>query len=309
VFDQAGGRVGTLTGGVLLNRNLGFIDHINEIVYPEGSLLFGSRGTATLFLDDVRISTNVRLFADSDKAGDSRAIGTRVSQQVRDAVLGRGATWLGRAFVVSDWYVSGYEPLLDANGQRVGMLYVGYLERPFTLMKYRMLAAIGLLMLAVMAIAAALSLRLARSVFTPLESMARTMNRVQAGALDARVGDTGRVDEIGQLAGHLDRLLDAVDANTRQLDAKVAERTRSLEARTHELQEAQQQLVRSEKLAAIGQLTAGMSRGSPRARRGGAPPTSRTARRARPSSAAPDRGARRAGTGARTGPPRVRPPS
>ena len=98
--------------GVLLNRNLPFIDHINAIVYPAGALPFGSHGTATLFLDDVRISTNVRLFAEEpDQAidaqrGEARAIGNRVSQVVREAVLGRGETWLGRAFVVNDWYVS-----------------------------------------------------------------------------------------------------------------------------------------------------------------------------------------------------------
>ena len=123
---------------MLLNRNLPFIDHINGIVYPEGSLPFGSQGTATLFLDDVRISTNVRLFG-ADPT--NRAIGTRVSQTVRDEVLGRGGTWLDRAFVVSDWYVSGYQPLADGAGQRVGMLYVGFLEQPFTLLKYGVLAA------------------------------------------------------------------------------------------------------------------------------------------------------------------------
>jgi signal transduction histidine kinase len=247
--------LGTVHAGVLLNRNLAFIDHINQIVYPEGSLPFGSQGTATLFLDDVRISTNVRLFADGSTADGSRAIGTRVSQRVRDEVLGGGATWLGRAFVVNDWYVSGYEPLVDGAGQRVGMLYVGYLERPFTWVKYGMLAAIGALLLAVMAAATLLSLRLARPIFAPLERMADTLRRVEGGAREARVGitgDPGSGDEIGQLAGHLDRLLDTIDAHTRELDAKV-------QARTRELADAQQQLVRSEKLAAIGQLTASIA--------------------------------------------------
>ena len=32
----------TLHGGTLLNQNLDFIDHLNRIVYPEGSLPFGS---------------------------------------------------------------------------------------------------------------------------------------------------------------------------------------------------------------------------------------------------------------------------
>lgn len=255
VRDAHGNTTHHLQAGVLLNRNLPFIDHINEIVYPEGSLPFaswGSRGTATLFLDDVRISTNVRLFG---KVGEERAIGTRVSQSVRDAVLGEGTTWLHRAFVVNDWYVSGYQPLADGAGRRVGMLYVGVLERPFTLLKWGALASIGLLFFAVMAIAAVVSLRWARAIFGPLEQMEATMQRVEGGALDARVGDLGERaarDEVGRLAGHLDRLLHAIEGHTRELDAKVAERTAAL-------QTAQQQLVRSEKLATVGQLTASIA--------------------------------------------------
>jgi two-component system NtrC family sensor kinase len=256
VIAPDGRRLGHVQAGVLLNRNLPFIDHINGIVYPEGSLPFGSRGTATLFLDDVRISTNVRLFG-ADPT--NRAIGTRVSQTVRDAVLGRGSTWLDRAFVVSDWYVSGYQPLADGAGQRVGMLYVGFLERPFTLLKYGALAAIGLIFFAVMVSAALVSLRGARGIFRPIEQMAQTMQRVETGEMDSRVGPVRSHDEIGQLAGHLDHLLEVIADKTRalerwnaELDAKVAERTR-------ELQAAQQQLVRSEKLAAVGQLTASIA--------------------------------------------------
>src|SRR5690606_20558531 len=58
----ADGRRAALVGGTLLNQNLVFIDTINDLVYREASLPEGSQGTATLFLDDVRISTNVRLF-------------------------------------------------------------------------------------------------------------------------------------------------------------------------------------------------------------------------------------------------------
>jgi signal transduction histidine kinase len=256
VHQSDGALLGHVQAGVLLNRNLPFIDHINEIVYPQGSLPFGSRGTATLFLGDVRISTNVRLFGDDP---ENRAIGTRVSQVVHDQVLVRGHTWLDRAFVVNDWYVSGYQPLLDGQGERVGMLYVGFLEQPFTLLKVGVLVAIGVIFFAVMIASAAVSLRLARSIFAPLERMAQTLQRVEAGALSERVGSVDSRDEIGQLAVHLDQLLDNIDEKTgalqrwnAELDAKVAERTRELEA-------TQQQLVRSEKLAAVGQLTASIA--------------------------------------------------
>ncbi|WP_439517671.1 sensor histidine kinase [Hydrogenophaga sp.] len=260
VLDANGRTIAVLAGGLLLNQNLDFIDHINRIVYPEDSLPFGSQGTATLFMDDVRITTNVRLFQ------DQRAIGTRVSQTVRDAVLGQGQTWLDRAFVVNDWYVSAYEPLLDAREQRIGMLYVGYLEAPFRLVRYAMLAAMGLIFLVVMALSAWFSLRWARSIFQPVERMNSTMQLVEEGRPQARVGPLPARDELGALAGHLDQLLDVIDDKTaalqrwgQELDHKVAERTQELEASNASLQLAQQQLVKSEKLAAIGQLTASIA--------------------------------------------------
>ena len=260
VRNDAGQVVALLAGGLLLNQNLDFIDHINRIVYPEGSLPFGSEGTATLFLDDVRITTNVRLFQ------DQRAIGTRVSQTVRERVLEQGQTWLDRAFVVNDWYVSAYDPLLDAAGQRIGMLYVGYLESPFRLVRLAMIAVMGLIFLAVMALSAWFSVRWARSIFQPVERMNQTMQRVEEGQPQARVGALPTRDELGALAAHLDQLLDVIDDKTRtlqrwgdELDHKVAERTRELEASNASLQQAQQQLVKSEKLAAIGQLTASIA--------------------------------------------------
>ena len=139
------------------------------------------------------------------------------------------------------------------------MLYVGFTEAPFRWIKYAALASIGLIFVAVMVAAALLSLRWARGIFEPVERMAHTMQQVGGGHLDARVGAVASRDEIGQLAGHLDRLLDTVADNTHalqrwnaELDAKVAERTRDLEA-------AQSQLVRTEKLAAVGQLTASIA--------------------------------------------------
>ena len=56
VHDSSGKLIGVLAGGVLLNKNLAFIDRLNEIVYPEEGLMLGSQGTATLFLGDVRIA-------------------------------------------------------------------------------------------------------------------------------------------------------------------------------------------------------------------------------------------------------------
>ena len=69
--------------------------------------------------------------AGDDRIKGRRALGTRVSAAVRSAVMDEGSTWLDSAFVVNDWYISAYEPLVDSYGKRVGMLYVGFLQKPF----------------------------------------------------------------------------------------------------------------------------------------------------------------------------------
>ncbi len=89
-------------------------------------------GTATIFQrmnaegDMLRVSTNV-LTAD-----DRRAIGTFIPATNPDgstnAVVGSvldGRRFVGRAFVVNAWYITAYEPIYDARGEVIGMLYAG----------------------------------------------------------------------------------------------------------------------------------------------------------------------------------------
>jgi signal transduction histidine kinase len=249
-----------LVGGILLNQNLEFIDTINDLVYREASLPQGSKGTATLFLDDVRVSTNVRLF------GDVRALGTRVSRAVRSTVLDGGRIWLDTAFVVNDWYISGYEPIIDSFGKRVGMLYVGFLERPFTEAKYTTLIIVACAFLFMTAASVPIFLRWARSIFMPLERVTDTISKVEAGDLGARTHLPALNDEIGRVASHLDHLLGQLQERDRELrvwneelNARVAERTRELELANRQLEATTKQLVISEKLAAIGEITAGVA--------------------------------------------------
>lgn len=260
VLNARGELVAVLAGGMLLNRSLAFIDRLNEVVYPDGALPLGSVGTATLFLGDVRVATNVRLFE------GERAIGTRVSAVVHEAVLGRGTTWLDRAFVVQDWYVSAYEPLVDSWGQRVGMLYVGFLEAPFVAVERTALQLVLGLFAVAMVLGALFAVLWSRRVFKPLERMHATMTAVEQGQGGARVGPVGSQDEIGELATHLDHVLARLEEQTASLkrwgdslDAEVAHRTADLEKTMADLKATQSQLVMNEKMAAIGQLTAGVA--------------------------------------------------
>jgi signal transduction histidine kinase len=84
-------------------------------------------GTITIFqkIDSgyVRVATNVL------KTDGKRAIGTFIpnNSPVIESIK-EGNTYYGRAFVVNEWYVTAYEPIIRG-GEVVGMIYVGDKEK------------------------------------------------------------------------------------------------------------------------------------------------------------------------------------
>jgi PAS domain S-box-containing protein len=100
---------------------------LDSAVVDEVRSLVG--GTCTIFQRIegdrlLRISTNV-----IGKDG-RRAIGTFIpaSSPVTQAILA-GKPYRGRAFVVDDWYITAYEPIVREDGTVIGALYVGVKEQ------------------------------------------------------------------------------------------------------------------------------------------------------------------------------------
>jgi len=159
ILDYDGEVLGVVTGGVLLNRNYEIVDRIKNIIFKDAKYKGKEIGTATIFLGDLRISTNVM-----DREGN-RAIGTRAMREVQEEVLGKGLPWIQRAFVVDDWYITAYEPIRDVQDKIVGMLYVGMLESKYALMKERLILFFFLFSMSGMLIALAVSFILSRMMF------------------------------------------------------------------------------------------------------------------------------------------------
>lgn len=267
IRDLNGTIVGMLDGGVILNRNFELVDAIRSLVFGQDTLPEGSIGTVALFLDDVSVSTNVPL------EDGKRALGTRVSEAVRNAVLVDGRTWVDRSFVVNDSYISAYRPIVDVYGQRAGMLFTGFLEAPFRDAYLRTLGGSLLLIFIGVGFAALLAVRGAKTIFKPIESIVSVVRALQSGDEDKRIGDVASMDEIGELAREFDRTLDQLKLRNEEirhaaerLETKVEERTWELKEKNTRLEETinllhatRQQLVAAEKLAALGELTAGVA--------------------------------------------------
>jgi signal transduction histidine kinase len=146
------------------------------------------------------------------------------------------------------------------------MLYVGFLQKPFTEAKFETVLAIAVAFLVAVAATIPLFLTWASDIFRPFERMTGTIARVEGGDLSARTGHVKNKDEIGQVALHLDHLLDQLqerDAQLRQwneeLNQRIEERALKLQQANQQLETTTKQLIMSEKLAAIGEITAGVA--------------------------------------------------
>ncbi|MEM6188514.1 sensor histidine kinase [Shewanella scandinavica] len=275
VPDMQGKVAWYLDGGILFNRDIRIVDHIRDLVYDKGTLPERSIGTVTIFLDNIRISTNVPLhFYPTGNETQGRALGSLVSEEVKEKVLTQGEQWVDRAFVFNDWFISAYAPLEDIRGQRVGMIYTGFSESPFIHNYLLNIIELGTILMLVLLVSGLLVYRGAYSLLQPIERIHHVVQAVQSGR-NIRIGALGldRDNELSNLAEQFDSMLDLlqrrnaqIQAAAEQLEMKVEERTRSLQDKTLELQrnvallnETRQQLVTNEKLTALGELTAGIA--------------------------------------------------
>lgn len=242
------GRIsGVLQAGRMINGDTRVVDTVTSTVFDS---MVG--GAATIFLGDVRIATNVR-----DTSGE-RATGTLMSSEVSRVVLGEGKRWSDRAFVLSDWFISAYEPLRDPAGRVVGALYVGMPEKPLLEMRRSINIIFVSVLLLVTCIGVALSGWISRRLAMPVRALAEAARRMAAGERVEPIKSAGS-DEIGLLADEFNQMASEVSSLKENLEEKVAARTMELEEKGRELMAAQKELAKSERLAGLGLLAAGVA--------------------------------------------------
>jgi len=235
ILDEHEVVLGLLYGGILLNQNFAIVDKIKQTVFQGVQYQGRDIGTATMFLDDVRIATNVK------NPDGTRAIGTRVASDVYEQVIVHGRPWLGRAYVVNDWYVTAYEPIVGLGNRILGILYVGVLEQKYLDIRRRTVAGFLGIMLTGAALAMALSTGITRRVSLSVRRLVTAASDVAGGNLNARV-DIRTNDELAGLADTFNAMANSL----RERDERLKEFARK-------------KIMESERLAVIGQLAAGVA--------------------------------------------------
>jgi two-component system NtrC family sensor kinase len=235
IFDYEGNLIGVVYGGVLLNKNYEIVDKVKHTVYENVIYKGKDIGTATIFMDDVRISTNV-----TNEDG-SRAIGTRVSEEVYNQVVGQGKPWIGRAYVVNNWYITAYEPITDLYGRIIGILYVGILEQKYLdIQRQTVFTFLGITVAGAF-ISMVVAYLIAHRIHTPIKELVSASQEVAAGNLETRV-EVRTNDELQYLADSFNAMAEALKRRDDQIKDFATKK-----------------IMESERLALVGQLSANIA--------------------------------------------------
>jgi len=210
-------------GSYIVNENYELPDKIKH--------LFG--GAATIFMGDVRVSTNVM------KDDGGRAVGTKLSGPAHESVIRQGKGYRGDANILGVPYFTAYDPIKDASGKVIGVLYVGEKQSEYLAVYERLkyvIAGLGALLAGILAF---LSYVFVRNALKPLGRMVTILKDIAEGDGDLRVrlNIAGR-DEIGEAAGYFDRFVEKLATVVRD----VLKATENVASGSQQLSSTAQQL-------------------------------------------------------------------
>lgn len=236
ILDDQGELLGVVYGGELLNRRNTIVDKVQENIYGEERYKGRELGAVTIFLGEKRIATTVTT------STGKRAIGTLVSEKVYRRVLVEGRAWTERAFGVDEWYLTAYEPIRDSSGKPVGILGLGLLERKFKDAERKALWTFLAVTFGGLTLSTAICFLLSRTIMRPITSLVHATENLGRGNLEERVELERSPLEIAALG----RAFNTMVASIRERDERLQRQT-------------QEELMRSDRLAMIGQLAAGVA--------------------------------------------------
>ena len=220
LYDESGNMTSIVYGGRIINRDFALVDRIRYLVF--GDELYDGKpvGTVTIFQNDTRISTNVV------NADGTRAIGTQISSEVYKNVFEQGNKWHDRAFVVTSWYKTAYEPLRNIDGKIIGMLYVGILEQPFDDMARQIILLFMAIVVGATVLASIVSLIIAASISKPIKTVLNATRKLSGGELGHEIKTETGVTE-----------LDILSQSFNEMSLKLHEREVSLNKANEKLTE------------------------------------------------------------------------
>jgi methyl-accepting chemotaxis protein len=158
-------------------------------------------GTATLFIYDDASQQFVRQTTNVKKENGDRAVGTQLAaDHPAQAVLRRGEAYKGPAMLFGRRFYTAYQPVFDAAGKVIGIVYVGIPTAQLDSMLWQALVAMAIAAAIAALLVLGMTMLIVRRVTKPLKAVTETLTVLAEGKTDVEVQHADRHDEIGAIA-------------------------------------------------------------------------------------------------------------
>ncbi|OKS84126.1 chemotaxis protein [Bacillus licheniformis] len=225
-------------GSTLINGNEELVDQIGN----------DTKDTVTIFQYDTRVSTNVTV-------DGKRAVGTKVSSEVANAVLKEGKNFYGKADVAGKTYQTAYMPIKDKSGEVIGIFYTGADQDMITSTLQSFLKIFAIVLTASIIISILLVLIFTKRIGGRLRMLTHAFEQAGSGNLTTEIQDDS-TDELGDLSHHFNQMNDSLN----RLMQKISQSSHSVAAASDQLTSgAEETSLASEKITEAVQHIASSS--------------------------------------------------
>jgi len=225
-------------GSTLINGNEELVDQIGN----------DTKDTVTIFQYDTRVSTNVTV-------DGKRAVGTKVSSEVANAVLKEGKNFYGKADVAGKTYQTAYMPIKDKSGEVIGIFYTGANQDMITSTLQSFLKIFAIVLTASIIISILLVLLFTKRINRRLRKLIHAFEQAGSGNLTTEIQDDS-TDELGDLSHHFNQMNNSLN----RLMQKISQSSHSVAAASDQLTSgAEETSLASEKITEAVQHVASSS--------------------------------------------------
>ena len=162
-----------------------------------------------------------------------RLTGKDADPVVIEAVINQGQTYIGEADVVGTKYLTLYSPLKNAQGEIIGMWFVGEIIDEINQVLLSFITKIIIVMLIVLAIAFVVSSLLTARIIRPLDRMKKQITAIAAGEGDlTKELDVTTKDEIGEVAQGFNQMIASLRTMMKQIAVTATDVTQASQSLT-----------------------------------------------------------------------------
>lgn len=232
VLDENRDIIGILFGGCLLNNDSKIVNQAENIIFQDETYLGRELGVINIFGENISVATSKKNQSNFSLTSD------KTIKNIYDEIT-YGNNKIKNIYLGKDRYITAYEPIKNINGEIIGMLSTGILEKKFIDLKKQKMIKLTLVIAIIILMTLTFYILLSKSLLKPFGNLVHKSKQIVGDNNNSQLKTSE--DEIGIIENAFNSIVS------------------SIKERELEIVNVHKEINRSKRLSTLGQLAAGVA--------------------------------------------------